>query len=72
MAFLKGNYIKNDNGKYGQITSVTRNDDSKFGNVAFSFGNRGMRSDHEITIVKKSQIPKNVLRAIEEVKKNES
>jgi hypothetical protein len=48
--FNVGDYIVNDNGKYGKITNIikTNPDGTKFFDVAYTFGKTQNRSDHQI------------------------
>ncbi len=68
--FKVGVFVKNSNGRLGQITKVIRSnpDGTKFFESAFTFGKRRNRTDHEIKIIPSNSVPKDAKDLINEVK----
>jgi hypothetical protein len=66
--FKVGTFVKNDNDKFGRITKINHDnpDGSRFFNVRYTFGNTQQRSDHQVTVIPKSNVPQNAMRILYE------
>jgi len=69
--FKVGVFVKNSNGRLGQITKVIhRNPDgTKFFESAFTFGKKRNRTDHQIKVIPSNSVPTDAKDLINEVKR---